>query len=85
MRLSDLELSCADFIAQFQWLVVGIVFTKTLTHHDVPVLHVGHAVPLLGHLLLVFCIFVPTVSAVIVNVRSGFSGSVTPFRTHLRQ
>ena len=70
--LFDLELSCVDFLAQFQWLVEGLVFAKMFTHHGVPVLHFGHAVSLFRQLLLTFCIFVPTVcAAVIVNFRFG--------------
>ena len=60
MRLSDLLPSCVDFFAQFQWLVAGLVFTKVLSHHRVPVLHVGLAGPFFGHLLFICCMFFPS-------------------------
>ena len=79
MRLSYLQPSCVDFFAQFQWLVVGLVFTKVLSHHRVPVFHVGLAVPFFRtsvvHMLHLFspavCAALPMTSQTLVNEAEG--------------
>ena len=79
MRLSYIQPSCVDFFAQFQWLVVGLVFTKVLSHHRVPVFHVGLAVPFFRtsvvHMLHLFspavCAALPMTSQTLVNEAEG--------------
>ena len=48
MRLSNLQPFCVDFTAKSAWLVVGRVFTETHSHHGVPLLLAGLALPLFG-------------------------------------